>query len=168
MIRLCVIDVDGTLTDAGIYYDNNGNELKKFCTRDAAGFFAFKEAGIATMVITGRECEATSRRMKEMKVDHLIQNVKDKRSVLSDYIKDYGYKKEDIMYIGDDLNDICVMEECGIVACPADSCEEVLRVADIISTRNGGNGVVREVAETYFKRLGIWEKLISRIYESGR
>ena len=60
-IQLLVIDVDGTMTDAGIYYDQNGNELKKFCTKDAAGFFAAKKSGIEIMVLTGRECAATQR-----------------------------------------------------------------------------------------------------------
>ena len=70
-IKYLIIDVDGTMTDAGIYYDDHGNELKKFCTKDAVGFFAAKQAGIKTMVLTGRECQATTRRMAEMKVDFL-------------------------------------------------------------------------------------------------
>ena len=77
-IKVLVIDVDGTMTDAGIYYDETGNELKKFCTKDAAGFFAARIVGIKTMVLTGRECAATTRRMKELKVDYLCQNVKEK------------------------------------------------------------------------------------------
>ena len=70
-IKYLIIDVDGTMTDAGIYYDDHGNELKKFCTRDAAGFFAAKQAGIKIMVLTGRECQAVTRRMTELKVDFL-------------------------------------------------------------------------------------------------
>ena len=74
-IRYLVIDVDGTMTDAGIYYDEHGNELKKFCTKDAAGFFTAKQTGIKIMVLTGRECAATTRRMQEMKVDFLVQKL---------------------------------------------------------------------------------------------
>ena len=70
-IKYLVIDVDGTMTDAGIYYDEHGNELKKFCTKDAAGFFAAHQAGMEILVLTGRECAATTRRMTEMKVDYL-------------------------------------------------------------------------------------------------
>ena len=76
--KLIIIDVDGTMTDGGVYYDEHGNELKKFCTKDAAGFFAAKQCGIKTMVLTGRECEATSRRMKEINGDYLYQNEKEK------------------------------------------------------------------------------------------
>ena len=74
-IKYLIIDVDGTLTDSGIYYDENGNELKRFSTRDAAGFFAAKEKGIKTIILTGRECAATIRRMEELKVDVLIQSI---------------------------------------------------------------------------------------------
>ena len=77
-IKYLIIDVDGTLTDAGIYYDEKGNELKKFSTKDAAGFFAAHHAGIKILILTGRECAATTRRMKEMQVEYLIQNCKDK------------------------------------------------------------------------------------------
>ncbi len=85
-IKYLVIDVDGTMTDAGIYYDENGNELKKFCTKDAAGFFTAHAAGIKIMVLTGRECAATTRRMTEMKVDYLVQGIKDKETYLKDFL----------------------------------------------------------------------------------
>ena len=78
-LKYIVIDVDGVMTDAGIYYDENGNEYKKFCTRDAAGFWALKQAGIKVIVITGRECEATRRRMTELGVDSLFQNINNKK-----------------------------------------------------------------------------------------
>lgn len=99
-IKYLVIDVDGTMTDAGIYYDEHGNELKKFCTKDAAGFFAAKEAGIQVMVLTGRECAATTRRMGEMKVDYLVQNCKDKVSYLAEFMQEHQIMKEEIGYLG--------------------------------------------------------------------
>ena len=116
-----VIDVDGTLTDAGIYYDEHGNELKKFCTKDAAGFFAAKAIGIKTVVLTGRECVATARRMSDLKVDHVFQNVKDKQSFLLSFMEDNQLSKEQLGYIGDDLNDLLPMQLAGVKACPADS-----------------------------------------------
>lgn len=89
-IKYLVIDVDGTMTDAGIYYDEHGNELKKFCTKDAAGYFAAKRAGITLMVLTGRECQATLRRMQEMKFDYIVQNIKDKATYLTDFMAANG------------------------------------------------------------------------------
>ena len=81
-IKLLVIDVDGTMTDGGIYYDNSGNELKKFSTKDAAGFFAAHKAGIKLMVLTGRNCAATAKRMEELQVEFLFQNIRNKAMFL--------------------------------------------------------------------------------------
>lgn len=77
-IKYWIIDVDGTMTDGGIYYDSNGNEVKKFNTRDAAGIFVCKKLGIKTVVITGRTSKATEKRMSEIKIDYLFQGIKDK------------------------------------------------------------------------------------------
>lgn len=166
-IQYLVIDVDGTMTDAGIYYDEQGNEIKKFCTRDAAGFFTAHYVGIKIIVLTGRECKATVRRMTEMKVDYLYQNIKDKKNFLSDFMKKNKIEKEKIGYIGDDLNDLEPMSLVGFVGCPADSCEEVLKHADYISPINGGYGVVRDVIRYLLQERGEWEKAIEHIYGAG-
>lgn len=167
MIKLLVIDVDGTMTDAGIYYDENGNELKKFCTKDAAGFFAAQAAGIKIMVLTGRECAATTRRMNEMKVDYLHQNIKDKVSFLKFFMDSNGLTKGDVGYIGDDLNDLAPMKLCGFVGCPADSCQEIISSADIVSTLKGGYGAVRDVIEHYLRSYGLWESVTKSVYGIG-
>lgn len=163
-LKYLVIDVDGTLTDAGIYYDEHGNELKKFCTKDAAGFFAAKAMGLKTVVLTGRECAATARRMKDLKVDHVFQNVKDKHSFLETFMEDNHISKEQLGYIGDDLNDLQPMRLAGIKACPADSCEEIKEIADYVSTVNGGHGAVREIIEHFLRESGDWEGLVEKIY----
>lgn len=167
MIKLLVIDVDGTMTDAGIYYDGNGNELKKFCTRDAAGFFVAHAAGIKIMVLTGRVCAATTRRMTEMKVDYLYQNVKDKVTFLLEFIDANNLHKEDVGYIGDDLNDLAPMQLCGLVGCPSDSCQEVINMSNIVSKCKGGQGAVRDIVETYMKNEGLWDKLSKTVYGIG-
>ncbi len=101
-IKYMVIDIDGTLTDGGIYYDEQGNEFKKFNTKDAAGFFTAKACGIFTVVITGRRCQATERRMKEMQVDLLEQGIYTKEiffersTALEDKIKDFDKKIESV------------------------------------------------------------------------
>lgn len=155
------------MTDSGIYYDENGNELKKFSTRDAAGFFAAHELGIKTMILTGRECEATVRRMKELKVNYLCQNIKDKVEYIYEFMKKNHYQKNEIGYIGDDLNDLSAMRLVGFVACPADSCQEVIEIADYISNFNGGCGVVRDVIEHILRESGEWSAVVDRIYGCG-
>ena len=156
-LRYLVIDVDGTMTDGGIYYDEHGNELKKFCTRDAAGFFAAHLLGIKIMILTGRECAAVKRRMAELKVDHIIENIRDKRAYLEKFMTDNSISKEEIGYIGDDLNDLSAMSLVGFVGCPADSCMEVIKIADYVSKRNGGQGAVRDIIEHILRESGKWE-----------
>lgn len=166
-IKYLVIDVDGTMTDAGIYYDEHGNELKKFCTKDAAGYFAAKRAGITLMVLTGRECQATLRRMQEMKFDYIVQNIKDKATYLTDFMAANGLVKEDVGFIGDDLNDLPPMKLCGFVGCPADACDEVREYADYVSGINGGSGAVRDVIFAMLKVRGDWEQAVADVYGIG-
>ena len=166
-IKYLVIDVDGTMTDAGIYYDDHGNELKKFCTRDAAGFFAAKQAGIRIMVLTGRECQATTRRMQEMKVDYLVQNIKDKVTYLKEFMSANNLTGEEMGYLGDDLNDLQSMMLCGFVGCPQDACPEVKEMADYISDVKGGHGAVRDIICFLLGQRGEWEHVIKKIYGAG-
>ena len=166
-LKYLVIDVDGTMTDAGIYYDEHGNELKKFCTKDAAGFFAAHAAGIKIIVLTGRECAATTRRMNEMKVDFLYQNIKNKKEFLSEFMKEKNIAKEKIGYIGDDLNDLVPMKLTGYVACPYDSCREIKDIADYISSNKGGHGAVRDIIEHILRENGEWNKVVAQIYDTG-
>lgn len=166
-IKYLIIDVDGTLTDAGIYYDENGNELKKFCTKDAAGFFAAHQVGIQIMILTGRECAATTRRMKEMKVEYLIQNCRDKITYIQDFMKENHINREEMGYLGDDLNDLPGMSLCGFAGCPADACEEVKERADYVSDVRGGYGAVRDIISYLLKERGEWETAISKIYGVG-
>lgn len=166
-IKYLVIDVDGTLTDAGIYYDKHGNELKKFCTRDGAGFSAAHRVGIQILVLTGRECEATTRRMSEMKVEYLVQNCKDKVAYLRQFMKEHQICSEEIGYLGDDLNDLSPMNICGFAGCPADACAEVKERADYVSTLKGGCGAVRDIIEHMLRDRGEWEQAVAEIYGIG-
>lgn len=163
-IKYFIIDVDGTMTDAGIYYDDHGNELKKFCTRDAAGFFAAKQAGIKIMVLTGRECQAVTRRMSELKVDFLYQNIKEKADFLKRFMEEQKIQKEELAYLGDDLNDLPGMRLSGFIGCPKDACEEVRNVADYISVEKGGHGAVRDIISYILKKRNEWDGVIEKIY----
>lgn len=164
MRKYVVVDVDGTLTDAGVFYDEKGNELKKFCTRDAAAFFACKELGIKVVVVTGRTCIATERRMRELKVDFLFQEVKNKTDFLKIFMREHEICSDDVMYIGDDLNDYFAMQLVGFVGCPADSCKEIKEMANYISSKKGGQGAVRDIIEYVLEKEGVWEQVIRKIY----
>lgn len=166
-VKYLVIDVDGTLTDSGIYYDEHGNELKKFSTKDAAGFFTAHQAGIKIMILTGRECAATARRLQEMQVEFLVQNCKNKVKYLQDFMNKNGIKKSEIGYLGDDLNDLSGMSLCGFVGCPANACDEIKEKSDYISKIKGGDGAVRDIISYLLKERGEWESAISEVYGIG-
>ena len=143
-IKYLVIDVDGTMTDSGIYYDNNGNEFKRFSTRDGEAIKLARLMGIKTIVITGRKCQATERRMEELEVDFCAQGILNKYEYMLSYLAENSISKSELGYIGDDINDVKSMGLAGYVGCPADSCKEVKRIADYISSVNGGHGAVRD------------------------
>ena len=164
MIKMLLIDVDGTLTDGGIYYDNTGNELKKFNTRDGVGFLVASLVGIQTGIITGRECTATARRMTELGSTFIFQNIKDKKSFLESFMNSKGLDKMEIGYIGDDINDLAAMRMTGYVACPADACEDIKEFADYISPIRGGYGAVRDVIEHILKEEGLWDTAVLKLF----
>ena len=166
-IKYLIIDVDGTLTDAGIYYDERGNELKKFCTKDAAGFFAAHQVGMKIMIVTGRESAATTRRMTEMKADYLIQNCRDKISYIKKFMQKNSILKDEIGYFGDDLNDLPGMRLCGFIGCPSDACKEVKEKADYVSNICGGHGAVRDIIEFLLQARGEWNDAIAEEYGIG-
>ena len=166
-LKYLIIDVDGTMTDGGIFYDEFGNEIKKFNTKDAAGFFVCKKLGIKTVVITGRECKATEKRMNEMNIDYLFQVINDKVVFLKDFIEKNNIKKDELGYIGDDLNDYQSMKLAGYIACPSDACFEVKQIADYISYLKGGDGVIRDVVEHIFRNSGKWESAVNEVYKIG-
>lgn len=155
-IKWLILDVDGTMTDGGIYYDESGNELKKFCTKDAVGFFAAKAAGIKTVVLTGRQCQAVQRRMSELQVDFLYQGIKQKRIFLERFMQDQHIEKDCLGYIGDDLNDLSSMELARFIACPEDACDEVKQKATYISDKKGGQGAVRDSICHLLRKRGDW------------
>lgn len=167
MIKFWVIDVDGTMTDGGIYYDESGNEMKKFNTYDAAGFFAAHKVGAKIIVLTGRECIATQRRMSELKVDFLFQGVRDKYTFLKQFIRENGIQKEELGYIGDDLNDLWPMQLAGFVACPSNACVEIKEISNYISPLRGGDGAVRDVIEYTMRMENQWELITKAIYNIG-
>ena len=119
------------------------------------------------MVITGRECEATTRRMNELRAYALFQNVRNKGEFLNEYMTKNGILPDEAAYIGDDLIDIPAMKACGFSSCPADACEEVKTVVNYVSEIKGGNGAFRDVVKYIMSKEGTWEKTIDGMFEAG-
>lgn len=147
LIKLFLCDVDGTLTDGGMYYSENGDELKKFNTRDGMGFQLLREAGIKTGIITSENTKIVANRAKKLKVDFLYQGKRDggKLAVAKEICERLGITLDEVAYIGDDVNCVDLLEAVGVKACPADACEEVKAIPGIcVMVRKGGDGCVRE------------------------
>lgn len=164
MIKLLILDVDGTLTDGGIYYDATGNELKKFSVKDGAGLVALRRAGVQVMICTGRECEAVRRRAADLHLEYVYQNVGNKAAFLCDFFKEHGLSREEVAYCGDDWNDLAAMALCGFVACPADAAAAVKARADYVCPQKGGEGAVRGAAEEILRREGRLESAVQAAF----
>lgn len=166
-IKIWVIDVDGTLTDGSIYYVEEEKEIKKFSVKDGIIFSIIQLCNMKIMILTGRECKATKRRMQDLKPDYLYQGIKNKYQFLMHFMNEKQITKNELAYIGDDLNDLAAMQLAGFVGCPADSCSEVIAVADYVSPVKGGYGAVRDIMEHMLRKSGEWEQIISKVYGTG-
>lgn len=145
--KLILTDIDGVWTDGGMYYDQTGNEWKKFNTYDSAGVLFAHQNNIPVGIITGEDTEIVKRRAEKLKVDFLYQNAKDKLSIAKTLCTDLGITLEDVAYIGDDLGDIELLEAAGIAACPYSAPSSTKKHVDFITEKKGGEGSFREFVE---------------------
>ena len=149
-VKLFATDVDGVLTDAGMYYDNKGNELKKFNTHDGMSFKLLKEKGIFTAMITSEKTNIVKLRASKLQVDYLFQGVKGggKLEVLKKICIEKNMSLSEVAYIGDDINDYNVLSSVGFPACPKNAITNIKNIEGITHlSKSGGNGAVREFVE---------------------
>ncbi|MEO6130365.1 MAG: HAD-IIIA family hydrolase [Saprospiraceae bacterium] len=149
-IRLLVLDVDGTLTDGGIYIDANGVQSKKFNIRDGMGITILQEAGIAVGIISHSRSKAIlDERARMLGIKYVYSGKEPKFEVLGRWMEELSLSIEQIAYIGDDVNDIEMLENVGLSACPSDAHFKVVRVVDVVLQREGGKGCVREFIDRF-------------------
>lgn len=153
-IRLFATDVDGVLTDAGMYYSESGDEWKKFNTRDGMGIKLLQRAGLVTAIVTQERTRLVARRAEKLAIPELHQGVMDKLSVIRGMATRHGITLEQVAYIGDDVNDLEALKAVGLSASPADGLPQVLRAVDYVCRKNGGEGAVRELAEMILAAQG--------------
>ena len=146
-IRLFATDVDGVLTDAGMYYSETGDEWKKFHTRDGMGIKLLQKAGVITAIVTQERTKLVARRAEKLAIPELHQGVMDKLSLIRDMAGRYGLSLREVAYIGDDVNDVEALGAVGFSAAPADSVATVLATVDYICQKKGGEGAVREIVD---------------------
>lgn len=145
-VQLLLTDVDGVLTDSGMYYGQGGEELKKFNTRDGKGFEIVRGLGIKTGILTSEDTKIVERRAKKLKVDFLYQGVIDKLATATEICAKLDISMVQVAYIGDDLNDVQLLSAVGLAACPADAVDSVKNILGIVKLNcKGGEGALREL-----------------------
>ncbi|MDX9743487.1 MAG: HAD hydrolase family protein [Arcobacteraceae bacterium] len=152
MIKLLVFDVDGTLTNGKITYDANGVETKSFDVKDGMAIESWvKKFGFKAAFITGRNSVIVDKRGRELGVEYIYQGVKDKTLVLDEILKKENLTLANVAAIGDDLNDIKMLQSVKLSFCPSDAANEVKDMVSIVSSKSGGNGAAREMIEYILK-----------------
>lgn len=155
-ITTIVLDVDGVLTDGNILVTETGEMLRSMNTRDGQGIKYALQAGITIAVITKGISSGVRIRLEGLGIPHIFDRVVEKRSVLIKYMTDFGLKKEDVLYMGDDLPDLELSDLVAIFAAPSDATVDVLANADYISPFEGGKGCVREIIERVMRIQDKW------------
>jgi 3-deoxy-D-manno-octulosonate 8-phosphate phosphatase (KDO 8-P phosphatase) len=144
-IKLFLTDVDGVLTDGGMYYTAEGDVMKKFSTQDGMGIHQLRIRGIKTGIITGEDTPIVAKRAEKLKMDYLYMGIEDKLTVAIEICKKENIDLSEVAFIGDDLWDIELLKNTGIAACPFNSTARVKDIPGIMILKNkGGEGVVRE------------------------
>jgi 3-deoxy-D-manno-octulosonate 8-phosphate phosphatase (KDO 8-P phosphatase) len=146
-VRLVAMDVDGVLTDAGMYYGENGEELKKFNTRDGMGVALVREAGLKTAILTRESTKIVERRGAKMRIDHVFIGVTDKLDCMRGLLSELGLTLGQVAYIGDDVNDYELLGQVGLAVAVRDASRLPKSVAHYVTEAKGGEGAVRELCE---------------------
>ncbi len=163
-IKLIILDVDGTLTDGGIYYDSCGQELKKFNVKDGLAIKVAISAGIEFAILTGRQSAIVERRAEELGIKYLQEGVQDKYTAMIELIRELKLELKNVGYIGDDWNDLQAMKEVAVKGCPSDAAAEVKEICDIIAEHQGGQGAVRDCIQKILEFTGSWTESAIKTY----
>ncbi|MNV03929.1 3-deoxy-D-manno-octulosonate 8-phosphate phosphatase KdsC [compost metagenome] len=149
-IKFLVLDVDGVMTDGGMYYTESGDQIKKYNTKDGMGIMKAQEKGLICGIISSAFTDKMVRNRAEvLKIDHVYVGREQKITILKQWCETLSISLDQVAIIGDDINDLSIMREVGLRACPKDAVQEVKKEVDIVLTKNGGTGVVREFIDNF-------------------
>lgn len=159
-IKLLLLDVDGVLTDGTLIFSHDGHESKAFNTQDGFGIRLLQEAGIDIGLITARKSTAVAKRAENLKLRYVYQGESNKLIAYKDILRDSGLKPVQIAYMGDDWLDLILLKRVGFAIAPANSVEEVKEMAHFTTTKNGGDGAVRQVCDLILQSKDLHRKLL--------
>jgi 3-deoxy-D-manno-octulosonate 8-phosphate phosphatase (KDO 8-P phosphatase) len=154
-IRAIAFDVDGVLTDGGLWWGPNGEEWKRFCFADIMGISLAKRAGLEIALISGENSPLVDRYAQKMQIRHVTKGCRDKANALREFAGALGMGLSEICYMGDDVNDLSAMEIAGFSAAPANGVQDILSHVDFVSKYSGGNGAVRELVDMLLAARGL-------------
>ncbi|MHA1598086.1 MAG: KdsC family phosphatase [Alphaproteobacteria bacterium] len=146
-IRLLSLDVDGVMTDGGLYYTDDGQQMRKFNVKDGVGIKAVMAAGVKLCIITASATDVISKRAADLGVKHVFPAVEDKLTTLQGLCDELGIDLGEVAHMGDDSNDLVVLDAVGLALTVSDAVDEVLDIADYVTDKPGGRGAVREIAD---------------------
>ena len=158
-IKLLVLDVDGVLTDGGLWFDASGQLIKRFDVRDGLGIRLLQQAGVEIAFLSGGQGGATEVRARQLGIQHCLVGIKDKPEALLQLQQQLGIDMAETGFVGDDLNDLAVRPVVGLLITPADACAPVRQGAHAVLQNKGGHGAIRELAERILQTRGRWQKL---------
>lgn len=162
-IRMLVLDVDGVLTDGQLYFDNQGNEMKAFCTRDGLGLRALQSQGTELALITGRQSEIVAQRAAQLGITRVYQGRNDKLNAFNDLLSDTGMDEQKVCYAGDDWLDIPVLDRVGLSVSVADAHPVVKNRVHWVTSLGGGKGAVREICDLLLAARGLDQRVLDGI-----
>jgi 3-deoxy-D-manno-octulosonate 8-phosphate phosphatase (KDO 8-P phosphatase) len=159
-LRLVLSDVDGVLTDGTVLFLPDGRELKPFNVRDGLAITLAQHAGLRVGIVSGRTSDVVSRRAAELGLAIVLQGVTDKRAAVRELLQREQIEATQVAYMGDDLNDLAVMQDVGLSAAPADAAIEVRTQALLVTDARGGHGCLRELIEAILRARGEWDQIV--------
>ncbi|SMN12104.1 3-deoxy-D-manno-octulosonate 8-phosphate phosphatase [uncultured Candidatus Thioglobus sp.] len=160
-IKLIIFDVDGVLTDGGLYFTEEGTEIKRFNSLDGHGIKMLKDNGVEPAIITARNSKAVEHRMKNLGIEHFYQGQADKVVAFKDLMQKLNVSADEVAYMGDDVIDLPVMNQVGFTIAPANAHDIVKQRADLTTEKVGGHGAVREVCDFILKAQGKFDAAMS-------
>ncbi|MBA2355993.1 MAG: HAD-IIIA family hydrolase [Acidobacteria bacterium] len=159
-IRVILFDVDGVLTDGGVYMHADGSESKRFDIKDGAGIVLARRAGLTVGLISARQSASTGHRARQLGMDPVRQGVHDKADALAELMRTHDWEPETIAYMGDDVVDLPILRRVGLSACPADASADVRSAVHLVSPCAGGHGAARALIEVILRAQQRWDALV--------
>ena len=159
-IELVVLDVDGTMTNSHITYSEQGDEIKSFNVKDGLAIASWRKLGKQVAIITGRSSAIVARRAKELHIEHFYQGIDNKKEVLESLLEKLDLTMDNVAAIGDDLNDLPMLNAAKISFVPRDASAYVDKIATVVLSKRGGDGAVREMIEHLIVKEGLEKKYL--------